>query len=115
MNNFLSSTIAVLALAGCSSVQMMDGTEVERHAGSCNVTVYQTRAQATKRGEIEELCIINGTSSMSFSHTVAVAVAKHKNKACACGATNVYIESRHETGWDLATVTMIAFKYVTKP
>lgn len=65
-------------------------------------------------GEIEELCIINGTSSGSFSHSVATAIAKHKDKACACGATNVYVESRREGTLDVASVTLVAFK-VVKP
>ncbi len=115
MNKSLCTIISALALAGCSSVQMMDGSEIVHTSGSCNVTVYQTRAQATKKGEIEELCIINGTSSGSFSHTIATAVEKHKGKACGCGASNVYIESRTQSGFDVATVTMIAFKYVGKP
>jgi len=102
----------LLTLGGCSSVEMIDGAGVGPVSGACNVRVYQTRRQAEKLGEIEELCIINGTSSMSFVHSVSVAVAKHKDKACACGASNVYIESRHETGWDLATVTMVAFRVV---
>jgi hypothetical protein len=112
MNKSFSAIVCSAALSACSSVQMMDGTEISPSAGSCNVTVYQTRAQATKRGEIEELCIINGTSSMSFSHTVATAVEKHKGKACACGASNVYIESRREAVMDVATVTMVAFRYL---
>ncbi|OQA30070.1 MAG: hypothetical protein BWY57_03064 [Betaproteobacteria bacterium ADurb.Bin341] len=51
---------------------------------------------------------------MSFVHTVATAIEKHKNKACACGATDVYIQSRIETGWDIAQVTMVAFRYKSK-
>jgi len=93
---------------------MMDGSEANVSNGTCNVAVYQTRAQATKKGEIEELCVINGTSAPGFVNTVAAAIEKHKRKACGCGASNVFIESRHESGWDTSSVTLIAFRYVTK-
>lgn len=107
----LTVVIATAIAAGCSSIEVIS-SEQPISSDKCTVTVYQTRGQALKQGEIEELCIINGTSSGSFSHTVATAVQKHKNKACTCGATRVFIESRSESGWDLATVTMIAFKYI---
>lgn len=113
MTNALLISIACLVVAGCSSVEMIDGPRTSTDGG-CTVTVWQTRAQAVKRGEIEELCIINGTSQFSFSHTVGTAIEKHKSKACSCGANNVFIESRQETGWHLATVTMVAFRFVTQ-
>lgn len=102
-----------LALVGCTSVTTMDGRDLTSvPSSSCDVTVYQTYQQAIAGGPIEELCVINGTSSWSFVHTSATAIAKHKDKACACGANRVYVQSRHDTGgWDLATVTMVAFRY----
>jgi hypothetical protein len=104
--------IAALILAGCSSVEVISSAD-QVPEGKCKVTVYQTRAQAAKHGEIDELCIISGSSSGSFDHSVATAIAKHKDKACACGATNVFVESRSEASLDVAKVTMIAFRYVT--
>lgn len=96
---------------------MMDGSEGQVTEGTCDVNVYQTRAQALKGGEIDELCIITGTSIPSFVHTYEVAVAKHKDKACACGANAVYIESRSPpAGFNgPATVSMVAFRYVSGP
>lgn len=45
-------------------------------------------------------------------HTSATAIEKHKGKACSCGANAVYVQSRHDPGGlDLATVTMVAFRY----
>lgn len=113
MKTFILSLLA-LALGACSSVEMINSPTTSSDGG-CTVTVWPTRAQAVKRGELEELCIINGTSAFSFSHTVATAIAKHKSKACECGASNVYIESRRETGLEVATVTMVAFRFVKKP
>jgi hypothetical protein len=105
--------IAVAFLAGCSSVEVISqGDSIA--SSSCQVKVYQTQLQALKGGLIEELCIISGTSSGSFDHTISTAIEKHKNKACACGASNVYIESRTHTGLDVAAVTMVAFRYVVK-
>lgn len=101
--------IAVSAV-GCSSVDVI-ASSPPIPEGQCSVTVYQTRGQALKAGAIDELCVINGTSSGSFIHTVATAVQKHKDKACGCGATRVFIESRAQSGWDVATVTLIAFRY----
>lgn len=105
--------IVLLYLAGCSSIHDI-ASKPPVDEQSCNVTVYQTKGQALKNGDIEELCVITGTSSGSFIHSVAVAIEKHKDKACSCGATNVYIESREETWWELAKVSMVAFKYTTE-
>jgi hypothetical protein len=106
---------AISSLVGCSSVQMIGDASPAISPAPCNVTVYLTMNQALKKGPIDELCVINGTSSGSFNHSVATAIEKHKDKACACGATNVYIESRRETGIELASVTMVAFRYSAKP
>ena len=99
-------------LAGCSSVEMIG--DVPKHSVSsegCSVTVYQTMNQALKKGPIEELCVISGTSSGSFSHTVSTAIEKHKSKACKCGASNVYIQSQRDGTLDVASVTMVAFRF----
>jgi hypothetical protein len=108
----ISMTLFFL-LAGCSSVEIIS-TAAPIADANCQVRVWQTQAQALKGGAIDELCIINGTSSGSFSHTIATAIEKHKNKACACGASDVYVESRTQSGMDVATVTLVAFKYTTK-
>lgn len=104
-----------LAVSGCSSVTMMDGSEGPISDKGCDVRVYQTQAQALKQGPIEELCIITGDSSFSFVHNANVAIEKHKSKACGCGATAVYIESRSPpAGFNgPATVSMVAFRYVS--
>ncbi|MDZ7596295.1 MAG: hypothetical protein U0932_16770 [Thiobacillus sp.] len=78
------------------------------------MTVYQTMNQALKKGQIEELCVISGTSSGSFSHTVSTAIGKHKSKACQCGASNVYIQSQRNGTMDVASVTMVAFRFSGK-
>lgn len=106
-----SSTIVVTA---CSSVEMIDGVASLPLSESCNVRIFQTRSQAEKIGDIEEVCIVNGTSSGSFSHTVQTAISKHKSKVCRCGTDMAYIESRRESGLDVATVTLIGFR-ITKP
>lgn len=105
-------TFTAICCTGCSSVEVLSAAQPISE-GKCAVTVYQTRGQALKHGSIEELCVINGTSSGSFSHTISTAVQKHKDKACDCGATNVFIESRSESGWNVATVTMVAFKFLS--
>jgi hypothetical protein len=106
--------ISAAALTACGTVKTMDGSPLTSTSGDCQVTVYQTRAQAMKNGEIEELCLITGSSVPSFVHTIETAIEKHKNKACSCGATNVFVESRNEVFMGPANVTMVAFKYVNK-
>ena len=67
--------------------------------------------QPLANGDIEELCIITGTSSGSFSHTVATAIKKHKDKACECGAENVYIQAQDAGTLGTASVTLVGFRY----
>jgi hypothetical protein len=116
VNNLLCRNfwlIACAALYGCSSVTMMDGSAGQATEGSCNVRVYQTHAQALKGGEIEELCVISGDTSLRFSHHSSEAIAKHKSKACACGADSVYVMSRMDGTIQMqGQATMVAFRYV---
>lgn len=106
---------ALFVLAGCSSVTRIGKQEMSDSSGRCRIDVYQTHDQATANGPIEELCIITGTSSGSFSHTVDTAIRKRLDDACACGATAVYIRSQSQTWWEVATVDMVAFRYVNAP
>jgi hypothetical protein len=77
----------------------------------CNVKVYSSLESAKARRDIKELCIITGTSSGSFSHTVATAIKKHKDRACECGADNVYIQAQDAGTLGTASVTLIGFRY----
>lgn len=105
--------LAILLASGCSAVQPLGDAGVPSIPSSqCSVTVYSTEAQARRHGEIEEICIIEGTSSGSFAHTPDTAIAKHKNKACGCGVDNVYVQSRQPMGMGVASVSMVAFRYV---
>ena len=78
---------------------------------NCSVRVFSSLESAKANGDIEELCMITGTSSGSFSHTVATAVQKHKDKACECGADNVYIQAQDAGTLGTASVTLIGFRY----
>jgi hypothetical protein len=112
----LVSAFPILLAMGCSSVQPIADVQLPSIPSSeCNVTVYATEAQARKLGEIEQVCIIEGTSSGSFVHTPDTAIAKHKGKACECGVENVFIQSRQPMGMDVASVSMVAFRYVHTP
>jgi len=106
--------IALIAAAclvtSCASVQPLGGG-VAAPLGYCDVKVFSSLESAKNNGEIEELCIITGTSSGSFSHTVATAIKKHKDKACECGADNVYIQAQDAGTLGTASVTLIAFRY----
>lgn len=116
LSSLLTTVLACGTLTGCSSVQVIKASDSGPVSDEeCQVTVYQTYQQATAAGPIEELCVINGTSSGSFNHSIATAIAKHKHKACACGATNAYIQSQTQSGLDVATVTLVAFRYVKAP
>lgn len=105
--------ISALLLSGCApTVTRLNYAEPIQ--GECNVKVYMTERQALKGGEIEEMCLITGSSSGSFNHSIGTAINKHKDKACECGATNVYVQGGTPATAMMgpATVTMVAFKYV---
>lgn len=108
-------SLAIVLVSGCSSVQPLGQAGVPSIPRSqCSVTVYATEAEARKHGEIEEVCVIEGTSSGSFVHTPDTAIAKHKNKACGCGVDNVYVQSRQPMGMGVASASMVAFRYIQK-
>jgi len=109
----LALIVVLFVVAGCSSVTPIpEQARVIDYGGGCNVTVYQTEAEAEEDGEIKELCVIEGTSSGSFKHTTETAIKKHAKKACECGSNKVYVQSRAPMDWGVAKVSMIAFKYV---
>jgi hypothetical protein len=104
----------IVFLGACSSVTPINQTYVV-DKGDCPVTVYQSKNAAEKIGEIEELCVIEGTSSASGAilyHRPEDAIRKHARKACECGADSFYIRSQAMSGMALASATMVAFKYV---
>ena len=111
---FVGKRVSLLCLAwgmlGCSSIMTLK-TATPIPAEQCQVQVYLTRASAEVNGAIEELCVIDGSSSGSFVHTAQTAIEKHKKKACACGATNVYVRSTEPMGLGPAKVSMVAFRY----
>ena len=102
--------LVTLFLTGCASVQPLGGHALQP-ISNCNVKVFSSLESAKANGDIEELCIITGTSSGSFSHTVATAIKKHKDKACECGADNVYIQAQDAGTLGTASVTLVGFRY----
>ena len=105
----LPTAITLIALTGCASVTPLNS---ENTTGGCNVKVFSSKDGALAQGEINELCVITGTSAFSFSHTVATAINKHKNKACDCGADNVYIQHQDAGTMGTASVTLVGFTFV---
>lgn len=102
---------AILPISACSTVEPI-AYAPPIPSGQCNVHVFYTERQAAKLGNFEELCVVSGTSSGSFSHTVQVAIEKHKDKACSCGATHAYIQARNNDPLGLATVTLVGIRYL---
>lgn len=106
-----SISLFILAcLCGCASVQPL-GDKTAKPIQNCNAKVYSSLESAKAGGAIEEMCMISGTSSGSFSHTVATAIQKHKDKACECGAENVYVQAQDAGTLGTASVTLVAFRY----
>jgi len=106
------SVLLMLAItAGCASISTLKNAESIPES-QCEITVFSSFESAKAKGEIEELCIISGTSSGSFSHTVATAIEKHKRKACSCGADKVYVQAQDAGTLGTASVTLVAFRYL---
>lgn len=103
------SVVALLASA-CASVQPLGNTPAQP-LQNCNVKVFSSLEAAKSKGDIDELCIITGTSAGSFSHTVGTAIQKHKDRACECGADNVYIQAQDAGTLGTASVTLVGFRY----
>jgi hypothetical protein len=104
------SLVMLACLGGCASVQPLGGNAAQP-LQNCNVRVFSSLESAKAGGAIEEMCMITGTSSGSFSHTVATAIQKHKDKACECGAENVYVQAQDAGTLGTASVTLVAFRY----
>lgn len=109
----IAFAVAAAVMSGCASITSMDGSPIDawRSSSACTVSVYQTYQAAIAAGPIVELCVINGSASMSFDKSIAGTIDRHKIKACDCGARDAYVQ--HRTGGDFftdTTVSMVAFK-----
>lgn len=111
MKRAFIASIMIFGLAGCSSVVMLDASTASMPS-SCQVRVWASKESAAQEGKIKEVCLITGTSSMSFSHTVGTAIEKNKSKACECGATDVYVQAQDAGTLGTASVTLVAFRFV---
>ena len=107
--NLLYLLIAI-AISGCTSVVVLEKSDVQM-SSSCQVKVWASKESALQQGKINELCLITGTSSMSFSHTVGTAIEKNKSKACECGASDVYIQAQDAGTLGTASVSLVAFRF----
>jgi hypothetical protein len=85
-----------LMLAGCAtgSVRMIDGSSVYS-SGNCQVEIFQAKSSALEHGLQKEVCVVEGSSAMSFDHSIVGAVKKNIKKICTCGVNKAYIESAH--------------------
>jgi len=104
-------SLCALLTIGCASVAPLGSSQLSP-LRNCSAKVFSSLESAQSKGEIEELCVITGTSSGSFSHTVATAINKHKDKACECGAEYVYIQAQDAGTSGTASVTLIGFRYI---
>ena len=101
------------SISGCGSVVVLDNSALPI-ISNCQVKVWSSRESAIQEGKIQELCLITGTSSMSFSHTVGTAIEKNKTKACECGSTDVYIQAQDAGTLGTASVSLVAFRFLKK-
>lgn len=93
-----AKTLAVASIAlasGCAStdVTMLNGQAIYTN-GACSVEVFQTKASAEKRGQIHELCVVEGSTAMSFKTGFDGAIENTIKGVCSCGANKAYVQSR---------------------
>ena len=77
----------------------------------CTVEVFKSRVDAEIGGQIIEKCVIKGTSSGSWTHTVENAIKKHAADSCKCGGDKAYVLTSQPMTMYPAKVTLVAFKY----
>ena len=111
--NLFFCLAVVFITSGCASVTMLEGNAPKK-LSNCEVKVWMSKEKAQEVGKINEICLITGTSSGSFSHTVATAVEKSKTLACDCGATNVYIQAQDAGTLGTASVSLVGFEFTKK-
>jgi hypothetical protein len=85
-----------LSLAGCASTEVRMLNEQSTYsAGSCKVEVFQTKSSAEEHGKIQELCIVEGSTAMSFKTGFDGAIENTIKGVCRCGTNKAYVQSRH--------------------
>lgn len=104
---------SVNVLAGSRVTPVDQAMQVD--AKGCNVTIYQTPFAALKNGEIEEICIIEGTESGVRKTTAEKVIRKNAHEACGCGTNKAYLKSHSEPDGKSAHVVMVAFRYANEP
>lgn len=100
------------ALAGAQVTPVNETIKIK--GNGCEVTVYQTQLSALKNGEIEEICLIQGTSSGQVRQTSEKAIRNNAHAACGCGTDKLYVMSRSSPDSTSAHVVMVAFRYLAE-
>ena len=74
---------------------------------NCSITLFASKAEAERFGEVEELCLIAGTSAFS-------AIEKNQLQICNCGADKVFIQQQKPSSAGSGTVNVVGFRYKAK-
>lgn len=90
----ISMMLAYLSGCATGSVRMIGGTNTYK-SGGCEVKVYQTKIQAVEHGMKKEVCVVEGSSTFSFDHSIEGAIKNNISKICQCGVNSAYIHSAH--------------------
>lgn len=75
--------------------------------GNCAITLFSSKAEAERFGEVEELCLVSGTSAFS-------AIEKNQLQICNCGADKVFIQQQKSSSAVSSPVNVVGFRYKAK-
>ena len=111
----VQSVIVALSLSACSTSTIRYTNQIETfNHGNCSIQVFYSKSTALEAGPIKEICTVEGSSAMSFDHSLEGAIKKNVPALCKCGVEMAYISSHH-TGSELGMrsvsyVNLVGFK-----
>lgn len=76
--------------------------------------VFYSKSATEELGPIQEVCTVEGSSVMSFDHSLDGAIKKNLPALCKCNVDMAYIQSHHrqsDMGFKgLTHVTLVGFR-----
>lgn len=84
------------ALFSCASTTIYSPNKIQTfNSGSCAVQVFYSPKAAQQLGNFQEVCTVEGTSAMSFDHSLDGAIQKNTKALCSCGVDIAYLSASH--------------------
>ncbi|WP_346795462.1 hypothetical protein R5M92_08390 [Halomonas sp. Bachu 37] len=115
--SLVGSGVAIISLAGCSSVGVQPVSVGSAKPANCTLDQYASERDIERPHEVA--CVLTSKTGTTLMHdkSASAAIDNARADACACGADAIVVESAEEEGitlmtWGQGKATLKAMRYL---